>query len=72
MNNHDLPPSTLEQRAADERRRLETSVAELKSAVREKLDVKRVARQHLPAAAAIAGLVSLGLGYSLTGIFTRH
>jgi hypothetical protein len=67
-----LPPSILEQRAADERRRLESSVAELKSRVRETLDAKRIARQHLPAAAAVAGLLSLGLGYAVTGILTRH
>lgn len=67
-----LPPSILEQRAADERRRLESSVAELKSRVRENFDAKRVARQHLPAAAAVAALLSFGLGYAVTGIFTRH
>jgi hypothetical protein len=51
---------------------LESSIAELKSRVREKLDAKRIARRHLPAAAAVAGLLSLGLGYAVTGIFTRH
>jgi hypothetical protein len=67
-----LPPSALEARAAEERRRIESSVAELKSRVSEKLDAKRVARQYLPAAAAVAGLLSLGLGYGITGIFTRR
>lgn len=65
------PTYTLEVRAADERRRLQSSVAELKSRVREKLDVRRTARQHLPALSAVAGLLGLALGYSFTGIFTR-
>ncbi len=65
------PTYTLEVRAADERRRLQSSVAELKSRVREKLDVRRTARQHLPTLSAAAGLLGLALGYSFTGIFTR-
>lgn len=66
-----LPAETLEVRAADERRRLQSSVEELRWQVRDRLDVKRVARQYVPAASALAALVGLGVGYSFAGIFTR-
>jgi hypothetical protein len=67
-----LPPETLEVRAADERRRLQSSVEELRSQVRQRLDVRTMARQYVPAASAIAALIGLGLGYSFAGIFTRR
>ncbi|MBV8478588.1 MAG: hypothetical protein JOZ36_18160 [Acidobacteria bacterium] len=67
-----MPPESLEIRAADERRRLHSSVEELRSQVRERLDAKRIARQYVPAASAIAALVGLGLGYSVAGIFTKR
>ena len=66
-----LPPETLEVRAADERRRLQTSVEELRWQVRERLDVKRIARQYVPVASAVAVLIGLGAGYGFAGIFTR-
>ncbi|HET7205955.1 MAG TPA: hypothetical protein VFI95_05170 [Terriglobales bacterium] len=70
-NESQVPSYTLEVRAADERRRLGSSVAELRSVMREKLDVKRTARQYLPLASAVVALVGLGAGYSFAGIFTR-
>ena len=66
-----LPAETLELRAADQRRRLENSVHELKDRVREKLDVKRNISHHVLLASAVAGLFSLSLGYGFTGMFTR-
>lgn len=66
-----IPPQTLEVRAADERRRLQSSVDELRSRVKERLDLKRMARQYLPVASAVAALLGLGVGYSVAGIFTR-
>jgi hypothetical protein len=66
-----LPIEVLETHAADQRRQLHNDVAELKSTLRERLDAKKMARQYLwPAAGAVA-LISLLLGYGVTGIFTR-
>jgi hypothetical protein len=67
-----LPSETLELRAADERRRLHSSVVELKSRVREKLDVRKTARRYMPYASGAAALLGLLMGYGFAGIFTRH
>jgi hypothetical protein len=67
-----VPSPDLELRAADERRRLHSSVVELKSRVRETLDVKRNARKHVMLGSGIAAFLSLILGYGFAGIFTRH
>lgn len=67
-----IPPQTLEVRAADERLRLQSSVDELRSRLKERLDVKRIARRYLPGASAVAALLGLGVGYSVAGIFTRR
>jgi hypothetical protein len=66
-----LPVDTLEVRAADQRRRLQSSVHQLKDRVREKLDVKRNVSHHVLLASAIAGAFSLALGYGFAGMFTR-
>ena len=65
-----IPVDVLEKRAADERRQLHNSVAELRQSVHERLDVKRNVRNHLGAAAGILAILGLALGYTLTGIFT--
>jgi hypothetical protein len=73
-----LPTAILEQRAADQRRRLHDSVAELRATVRgtikHKLDFRRNAqeysRRHLPQAAAAAAVVGLAFGWAVGGIFT--
>lgn len=67
-----MPPETLEVRAADERRRLQSSVEELRWQLRERLDVKKIARQYLPVASAVAAFLGLGAGYGFAGIFTRR
>jgi hypothetical protein len=66
-----FPPETLEVRAADERRRLQSSVEELRLQFRERFDIKKIARQYVPAASAIAAVIGLGAGYGFAGIFTR-
>jgi hypothetical protein len=74
MNNipqHNEPTYTLEIRAADQRRRLHSSVVELRSRVQEKMNPKQVAREYLVAASGVAALLGLVLGYGLTGVFTR-
>ena len=66
------PTYTLELRAADQRRRLHSSVTELRAKMQEKLDVKRNARQYLVPASAAGALLGLLFGYGMTGMFTRH
>ena len=68
----ELPSYDLELKAAEERRRLHGTLAELRSRVQEELDVKRRVREHLGAACGIAALLSLGLGYSAAGLFVRN
>ena len=65
-----IPVDVLEKRAADERRQLHNSVAELRQSMHERLDVKHNVRNHLGAAAGILAVLGLALGYTLTGIFT--
>ncbi len=60
----------LEKRAADERRQLHNSVAELRQTVQTRLDVKRNVRNHLPLIAGSLALLGLAVGYSVTGVFT--
>ena len=68
-----LPADLLEQRAAEQRRRLHNTVSELKTTVKERLDVRRNAedytRQHYPQTAAAAGVLGLALGWLLGGAF---
>jgi hypothetical protein len=66
------PAYTLEVRAADQRRRLHSSVVELRSRLRERLDLKQNAREYLMPASALAALIGLVFGYGFAGMFTRH
>jgi hypothetical protein len=68
----ELPSYDLELKAAEERRRLHGTLAELRSRVHEELDVKKRVREHLGAACGVATLISLGLGYSVAGLFVRN
>jgi ElaB/YqjD/DUF883 family membrane-anchored ribosome-binding protein len=76
MSSASLPPEILEQRAAEQRRRLHESVVELKSTVREEvrehLDVNRYAREYFWQAAGSAAVLGLVMGYSFAGMFTRR
>ncbi len=63
------PVQVLEERAAEQRRQIHNDVADLRSTLKEQLDVKKQAREYilpLTGAAAVLGLV---LGYGLTSIF---
>jgi hypothetical protein len=65
-----LPSYDLEVRAADERRRLHTSMAELKECLTEAVDVKKNVRQHLGLACGVAAIFGLAGGYAVGAIFT--
>jgi hypothetical protein len=67
-----MPVDVLEERAADQRRQLHNAVVELKSNLRESLDIRRNARQYLLPAAGAAAVLGLVLGYGFTGMFTRY
>jgi hypothetical protein len=67
-----LPTEVLEARAADQRRRLHNSVVELRSHLRETLDLHKAARKYLRPALGAAALAGLFLGYAFTGMFTRR
>lgn len=67
-----MPVEVLEERAADQRRQLHNTVVELKSSLRESLDIRRNAREYLLPAAGAAACLGLLLGYGMTGIFTRR
>ena len=64
------PTEVLEARAAEQRRELHNSVTELRSSLRQRLDLKRTTREHLAPAAGATALIGLVLGYTLTAIFT--
>lgn len=68
-----LPSDILEQRAAEQRRRIHASVSQLRSTVKERLDVRRNAeeyvRHHPLQTAAAAGALGLALGWVVGGAF---
>ncbi len=71
MSASNIPTSLLELQAAEQRRRLHNSVAELRLQMREKLDLRRNARRYFWPASAVVGLCGLMLGYGFGGILTR-
>lgn len=71
MNASRIPTDLLELQAAEQRRRLHNSVAELRVQMREKLDLRRNARRYFWPATVVVGLWALVVGYGLGGILTR-
>lgn len=69
--NNPLPFSAdyLEQQAANERERLHQSVTELRSSVRQRLDVRTAAQSYLWPISAAAGMLAFALGYGIAAIF---
>ena len=71
-----FPAEVLEQRAAEQRRRIHNSVDELKSSlretVREHLDVENYARTYIWRFVAVTSVVALVSGYGIAGMFTRR
>ncbi len=64
-----MPTDVLELRAAEQRRRLHNSVVDLRAELKDRLDVKKNAREHLGAAATVAGVFGLLFGYAAAAIF---
>lgn len=58
-----------EERAAQQRREIHGSVADLKDAVRERLDVKKNLRPYMGPAAAFVGIFGAMLGYGVASLF---
>ncbi len=67
-----LPLQDLQLRAVDERRRLQSSVVELRSRIRENMDVRKNLREHVWVASGIVAVFGLLSGYAITGLFTRY
>lgn len=67
-----LSPEDLENKAAKQRRRIDSSVNEFTETFKEKVNVTNLAREHLLAISAVGAVVGLILGYGLTGIFVRR
>jgi hypothetical protein len=69
-----LPIETLSSRASEQREQLHRTAADLRDKIhetREQLNLKRQVRRHLIPVSVIAGLVALGLGYIVAGVFTQ-
>ncbi len=66
------PTDVLELRAAEQRRRIHNSVSELRTQMRDKLDIKKNAQEYVWPASGVVGLIGLVLGYGVAGIFTRY
>jgi ElaB/YqjD/DUF883 family membrane-anchored ribosome-binding protein len=70
-----LPTEILEERAAEQRRRLHSTVARMRVSVRDKMNIRRntedYSRHHFSQAAATVSTVGLALGWALGGIFDR-
>ncbi len=64
-----MPVEVLESRASEQRRKMHNDVAELRSALREKLDVKKQVSPYVLPASGIAAAIGLMFGWLLTGIF---
>lgn len=67
-----VPTDVLELKAAEQRRKIHNSVSELRTQMRDKLDIRKNAQEYVWPAAGMVGLVGLALGYGIAGIFTRY
>ena len=67
-----MPNQDLELRAAEERKRLQNTMIEIKSRVQETFDAKRAARKYVKPASAVGAVLGLVVGYTFAGIFTRQ
>lgn len=65
-------PENLENKAAEQRRRIDTSVNELTETLKDKVNFNNIAREHLLPISAVGAVLGLVLGYGVTGIFVRR
>lgn len=65
-----LPGDDLEQQAENQRERLHQSVTELRSSVRQRLNVRKAAQDHLWTASTALGLLALTVGYGVAAFFS--
>lgn len=71
MNDRFLDSDDLEQRAENQRLRLHQSVTELRSSVRQNLDPRYVAHEHLWSVSTAVGLLAMVVGYGVASIFSE-
>jgi hypothetical protein len=67
-----LPTEDLQLRAEDQRRRLQSSINELRDRVRQEADLKQLLRRHLGWVCAAGAALGLALGYGLAGTWARN
>jgi hypothetical protein len=67
-----MSPENLENKAAEQRRRIDTSVSELTETLKDKVNFNNIAREHLLPVSAVGAVLGLVLGYGVTGIFVRR
>lgn len=67
-----MSPENLENKAAEQRRRIDTSVNELTETLKDKVNFNNIAREHLLPVSAVGAVLGLVLGYGVTGIFVRR
>jgi len=65
-----MSAADLERRATDERQRLQNTVSELATRVRETVDPVHVVRTHMLSALLVSGIVAFAFGYLVTVPFT--
>ena len=66
------PIENLELQALEQRNRIHKNAAELRAkieATREKLKIKKQAREHFAKASVLISVIGLGLGYATGGLF---
>ena len=70
-----MPVEVLESLASAQRRRLHNDVVELKSTMREKMDVRKNVRKsvepYVLPASGVAAIIGVAFGYLVAGIFTE-
>lgn len=67
-----LPSYDLELKAADERQRLHATMEELRSSIKDTLDVNKNVREHLGTFCGVAAVIGLVSGYAITGILVHQ
>ena len=70
-----LPTETLQVKAAEQRRQLHRTAADVREKInktKQRFSLTNQAREHLPAALLSAGVIAGLIGFSFAGMFTRR